>query len=322
MTGIAPGGWMPYAERNFAQQMMTDSWRHATPRFGEVGGDVNLPEQALLYDLEVKANGKLCSRIWQQEGSCVGAAGARSYTQSMCGDKIHRNTGEEIKDLCPWPTWGIGRKIGGLNSRGAGSFGAAQAKAVESWGMLPADDPRLPQPTNRDGWLVWSSKIELDFSAPRYWPVPESELAPTADDHQIAHVARITTLDELWQAFAQGYGVTCASMFGTKAKVRGGYLVGEWTTNWAHQMSWSGYVTIKRATSELPAGKLIAVDNQWGPQAHVCPTLQQRGVLGSFWITEATAKKILGRRDTEVFAHGNTEDFPAREIDWDDLGMG
>ena len=184
---VAPGGWLPYDERNFAQQMMSDSWRHATPRFGEVGGDVDLPEQALLYDLEVKANGKLCSRIWQQEGSCVGAAGARSYTQSMCGDKVHRHTGEEIKDLCPWPTWGIGRKIGGLNSRGAGSFGAAQAKAVETWGMLPADDARLPQPTNRDGWLVWSSKIELDFSAPRYWPVPESELAPTAGNHQSAH---------------------------------------------------------------------------------------------------------------------------------------
>jgi hypothetical protein len=87
-------------------------------------------------------------------------------------------------------------------------------------------------------------------------------------------------------------------------------------------MSWSGYLTIKRATSDLPAGRLIAVDNQWGPQAHECPWLSQRGIRGSFWITEATAKKILQRKDTEVYAHGNTEDFPAREIDWGTLGMG
>ncbi len=95
-----------------------------------------------------------------------------------------------------------------MNNRGAGSFGAAQAKAVAEWGMLAASNERLPQPKNRNGWLVWSASIELDYSYPRRWPVPETELAPLAAEHQMGYVSRITNFEQLLQAFAQGYSVT------------------------------------------------------------------------------------------------------------------
>lgn len=310
-------GWIPRDERTIEQQRQSDAWAERTPTFGQVCGTVSLPEHALLYDLEKKATGKLCNRIWQMEGSCVGAAGARSYTQTICGDIVVRGTTEEVKDIFPWATWGIGRRMGGLNSRGGGSFGSVQARAVSEWGMLAADDPRLPQPKNRDGWLVWSSKIELDFSTPRTWSPPESELAPAAGEHKMGYTAQIKTWDELLQAFAQGYGVTCASMYGTRPAVSEGFLIGPWNGSWAHQMSWSGYYT------HPTLGPLIAVDNQWGPQAHPsCPFLSAMGVRGSFWITEGTTKKILGKSDAEVYAHGDTQDWKTRIIDWGSVGMG
>jgi hypothetical protein len=312
-----PNGWLPYDQRTHEQQMQSDSFKHATPGFGEVAAEVDIPKHALLYDLEVKATGKLLNRIWQMEGSCVGAAGARAYSQSMCGDIVHRNTQEEVKDIFPWATWGIGRRYAGMNRRGAGSYGAAQAKAVAEWGMLAADDQRLPQPTNRDGWLVWSAKIELDYSYPKAWPIAESELAPSASEHQMGYVSRITSWNDLQQAFAQGYGVTCASMFGTRPVVTQGFLVGEWNTSWAHQMSWAGYYT------HDTLGELVAVDNQWGERAHpACPFLSQKGVRGSFWIRKATVIKLLSVRDVEIYAHGNSEDWPKRVIDWDAQGMG
>ena len=312
------GGWIPYTDRTFDQQIMSDSFKNATAPFGAVNrGLGDLPARALLYDLEKTATGKLCNRIWQMEGSCVGAAAGRSYVQSMCGDIVHRKTQEQVKDLFPWTTWGIGRKLGGMNRRGAGSFGAAQAKAGEQYGMNAADNPKLPQPTNKNGWLVWSAKIELDYSYPKQWPVPEAELAVEANEHQVMHVARITKWDELLQAFAQGYGVTCASMFGTRPTVRGDVLIGDNNLSWAHQLSWSGYITHPQH------GILIAVDNQWGPNAHPeCPTLSAMGVLGSFWITQKTVTKLLSQGSVEVYAHGETEDWPVRQLDWDAMWMG
>ena len=312
------GGWIPFEERTFEQQVQSEAFCDATPAFGEVNRGVDIPKSALLFELELKANGgRLCNRIWQQEGSCVGAAGARAYTQSMCGDAVYRKTGEAIKDLFPWATWGIGRRYAGMNRRGAGSYGAAQAKAVAEWGMLAADNPKVPQPTNRDGWLVWSGKIELDYSYPRDWPVSESELAPDASDHQMGYVAQVRAWDDLLQALAQGYGVTVASMFGSRTAVREGFLIGEWNDSWAHQMSIAGY-------HEHPSlGQLILIDNQWGRNAHPeCPFLSPKGIRGSFWIRKETMVRIMSGRDAEVFVHGNSEDWPGRALDWQSLGMG
>lgn len=313
-------GYLPPSERTRREALLCAEFERTTPFFEEVGGEVDLPETALLYDLELKATGHLLPRICQQIGSCVGAAAARAYGQTQAGDFVHRKTREEIKVIFPWATWGVGRRLAGMNYRGGGSFGAAQAKAVSEWGMLSADHQALPQPTNRDGWLIWSAQIETAYSLPRAWPVPEQTLAPLAADHQMSYVARISDLKTLQQAFAQGYGVTIASMFGTAPVVRSGVLLGDWNRSWAHQMSLSGYMRHESL------GLLFAVDNQWGPDAHgACPYLEARyagAVKGSFWITEDTMSRLLKSRDAEVFAHGNSEDWPPRDIQWGSLGMG
>lgn len=315
-TGELATGWIPPSERDFAQKCLTAEFDEVTPRFGDVNVGVDLPKHALLYECEKKATGSLLPRIWQKSGSCVGAGGARAYGQTMCGDIVHRQTVEEVPLLFPWATYGIGREIAGMRGRGDGSFGAAQAKAVSEsgFGMLRADDQRLPQPTIRDGWAWWSAQIEKEWSWPKQWPIGRDVLAPDANNHQISYVARIKSWDELCQAFAQGYGVTCASMFGTRPRVQDGFLVGEWNDSWAHQMSWAGYYT------HDSLGELVAVDNQWGPGAHPeCPFLSQLGVRGSFWIRKTTVERLLSSGDAEVFAHGNSEDWPLRTIPFDEF---
>lgn len=316
---ITPRGWIPRQERTSHQMLMTREHDAATPTFGQVNAGLkDLPKRCLLYENEKKATGALLPRIRQYDGSCVGAAGGRSYAQTMCGDIVHRKTKEEVPLLFPWTTWGIGRQLANMRGRGAGSFGAAQAKAVstQGFGMNRADNPKLPQPKISKGWAGWSFDVERSYSWPPSWPVSKAELEQEANSHQMEYFARIKSLDELKQAFAQGYGVTCASMFGTRPRIENGRLVGRWNDSWAHQMSWSGY--------DLDdAGRLfVPDDNQWGAEAHPsCPILSALGVFGSFWIPEDDVVKCIDRG--EVFAHGNSEDWPVRELNWSEsLGIG
>lgn len=312
-----PQGYLPPDQRNPFQVRLGVNYDERTPRFADVNrGAADRPDAALLFELETKATGKLLPRIGQKEGSCVGVSWARSLAQAICGDIVVRRTREEVKNLFAFATWGYSRRLAGLNSRGGGSFGAAMARAGVEFGMLATDNSLLPPPTEKDGWLWWTSKIELDFSVPKHWPVPEAQLALAANERQVTYTVRIRTTAELEDALVQGYGVTMASMFGTRARVVQGLLLGAWNDSWAHQMSIGGYMT-------HPAhGRVYLIDNQWGPTFHGdCPYLAPKGVRGSFWIRESTMKDILKSSSTEVFAHGQTEDWPVRSIDWE-LGFG
>lgn len=313
------GGWIPYEERTFDQQVMSDSFKHATPPFGAVNrGLGDLPKQALLFQAQIKATGKLLPRIWQKTGSCVGAAGAGADMDAMCGDILYRNTQEEVKLLFPYATWGIGRKLGNMRGRGDGSYGAVQARAENEWGMIAADDPHIPKYSERDGWYWWTAQQEREYSWPASWPVKEEELRPAANDRQVTHITRVTTWDELKQAFAQGYGVTCASMYGSRTmRVKSGRLMAIWDAAWPHQTFWGGY-------EEHPElGEIVLNNNQWGPNAHPeCPYLSQFGVRGSFWMPKADVVKLLANRSAEIYVRSNTEDWPVRQLDWDSMWMG
>lgn len=312
-------GWIPYEDRNDFQKRMSDNFIEQTPAFGEIVNVTNRPETALLYTLEKQVTGGLLNRYGQFDGSCVGVGWARAATQSMCGDFAHRGTNEVITDLFPFATWGVSRRLAGLNSRGAGSYGAAMAKAGQTFGMLAANNPLIPRFSLKDGnWIAYSGDVELDWSVPRQWPVKESELAPIAEQTQVIYVARIRNVEELKDAISQGRGVTIASMFGTSPRVVDGVLTGEWNRRWAHQMSIGGY--FKHPTN---GRTMYAIDNQWWKNAHgACPFLSQMGVYGSFSISESTMTEILNSSGAECFAHGDTEDFGVRVINWDSMGMG
>ena len=319
---ISLQGWIPVSERDYEQTLLTKQFDSNTPRFSEVNHGVSdLPKRALLYDLEIKATGKLTLRYYQLSGSCVGFGGARAYVLAQCGDVAVRGDREEIKSVHPLPTYGYGRKVGGMRSKGEGSFGAAQAKAIAEFGMLAADDSRLPKMTEQDGWLKCDSgKTEINWSYSPQWPVSESTLAADANKCVIHTVSRVRSRDELKQGFAQGYAGTMACMFGSNnMRVKDGVLIAPWDTQWAHQQALAGYLI------HDTLGELYAVDNQWFKNAHPkCPLLSSigSGVYGSYFITAETMDRILKSGDAEVFMHSNTAGFPVRKYDWGNLGIG
>ena len=311
--------WIPPAERSKRQSMLTGAFHEAIGTFEEKNSFISdLPERAMLYDLEIKATGKLGYRPHQMTGSCVGVGGARAYYQTMCGDVVVRGDHEEIIFPFPFATYGVGRAIAGMRTKGEGSFGGAQAKAIEQFGMLPFTDERLPTPTisgDTTQWIKWTSQQEMTWSHPSAWPIKQSELEKTSTEYQILDVTRITSFEGLLQALAQGYGVTTASMFGTRPRVENGVLLGRWNDTWAHQQSHGGY------WKHSQLGYIVTIDNQWNDVHGSCPDLSKLGVNGSYWVLQSDIEKIL-RQDGEVYAHSNTEGFPKKVFDWGTMGIG
>lgn len=194
------------------------------------------------------------------------------------------------------------------------------AKAGREFGMLAADHPRIPRGTVREGnWLGWTAKIELDWSVPKAWPVPESELAVDGEKTQVGFTAGIKTTDEAAQGIVQGRGLTVATTQWYRPRVVDGILEGAANDTAAHQWSVAGFYKHPRRNV-----RMWVVDNQWGAESHgECPFLwNEFGVRGSFSIPEDVFARTLAMRNTEAYLHGDTEDFQeVRVINWD-LGFG
>lgn len=327
---IRNGGWIPperipelpaIEPRTRDQMYLTEAYADQVRTFGaRMQGTVDEPERVLLHDLETQTTGGLLPRIWQVTGSCVGAAAARSYSQAMAGDVVHRGDHETVKIPFPYATYGVGRELGGMRRPGEGSFGAVQAQACgpDEFGILEWDDDRVPRPTIRDGWAQWTADQEKQWSHPNWWPVPRRELEPTAKAFGLYDVTQAKTTGELVQALAQGYGATVASNFGTRStRIEGDVAIAPWNSTWAHQMSVGGYWKHPRH------GLLFEFDNQWGPSTSIhtpCPTLLPMGIVGSFWMRADDMHTIMNSRYGEVFVHTSTGGFPLQKFDWGDMG--
>jgi len=306
------GGWIPQERRTKEQMELTEAFAASVGVFSSV--PKSLPERVIFEETELKFWPELLPRVWQTTGSCVGAGAAAAYVHAAAMDYIYRDDQEAVKLSFPYYAYGIGRQIAGMNGRGEGSFGAAQAKAVEQYGMLPYDFVRMPQPQIRSGhWWKWTSSEEFAWSHPRVFPIPLTELRSASEPYRMHKVTRIQSPEQWKEALASGYSVTLASMFGTRNRVEHDVLLGRWNDSWAHQMSSSGYWEHPRL------GLIFKIDNQWGPSFHGwCPTLKEFGVNGSFWMLAEDARKVCSRG--EVFAHSHTGGFETREGLFDDGG--
>jgi hypothetical protein len=300
-------GWIPYDKRTRNQQYLTNYWHEQIGVWEDQATYISEPDEFFLYDLEVQATGSLMPRINQLTGSCVGAGAARAYCHSQCGDVVLRLDTEEVMLPFPWATYGVGRENAGMRRAGEGSFGEAQARAVEQFGMLPINSQFATSGTVRNGWIRWTESIEMEWSHPSAWKHSRSSVEAEAGKYKMQTVSRVTSPEGLCQAIAQGYGVTLASMFGTAPRVEQGYLLGRWNKSWAHQMSCSAYV------KNSPHGLIFAIDNQWGDMHGTCPVLGPKDVNGTFWMLASDMQKVM--RNGEVYVHSNTMGFPVRRFD-------
>ena len=164
---------------------------------------------------------------------------------------------------------------------------------------------------------MWTKSDEYEFSWPPSWPVSQATLDPIAAPYKIGKQVQATSVEEVRQAVAQGYGVTMASNYGsTSMSVVDGFLMAKWNSSWAHQMNLNGYA---KHPSLGPVWLLL---NQWGKSAHpACPYLSQYDVDGAFWLPEADLKKNMSLSDTEVIVHSNTGGFAVRDLTNNRMGL-
>ena len=303
-------GWIPYEDRTSEQQSFTKAYDEQIGTFAVRGSRAaNIPDRVIFVELEKRELGHLLPRVYQQTGSCVGAAAATMYVKAQLGDVLHRSDRETIKMVFPFATYGVGRRKAGMNGPGEGSFGEAQAWACDpkNFGYVAFDDERFPQPTIKGDWWQWTAREERQWSHPRAWPVDEQQLTTTAKKYGIHAIARVRSIDELVDGLAQLYTVTIASMFAARPQVRSGVSIGHRSGSWAHQMGVSGY------WKHPQLGLIFLIDNQWSARAHPqCPTLAEWGSNGSFWTYESDMEWIL--RTGEVFLHSSTGGFEARDL--------
>lgn len=264
-------------------------------------------KKAFLWEFSKRLNGgKHIRYIRQVTGSCVGAGGA-NMLRTLAHVEMANGDPEEWPVEEGWWVWtyGQGRVRAGLNGRGEGSFGSAQAEAFVKDGWFFRNElAGLPDFQRDDSWIVLPQSVEMEWSDGR----AKSQHATIGARHLIKTAARLRNSDEAKAALANGYPITIASMFGTRgARATGSPAVqlAEWDDRWAHQMSCHAFW-------EHPSlGLIFYILNQWGSGAHPAPL--QGEPPGGFWVRASTFDMMLS---DEGFAFSAFNGFPARELSW------
>ncbi len=210
-----------------------------------------------LYEYAKAANrGNMVPLNWQLTGSCVNG-GAQTAATIRAGVEICLLPNPE-RFAIPFTLMAYGQSRYDAyrdTTRGSGSSGAYMAKCLESVGMLPIDDPRLPKPTITGPALVYTKNVELDFSSIKYHP---AELRTDAKQFNMKWGA-VRNSNEAMSEIRKGRPLTWAGNWGGQDYPRPeqGYLKMRRASTWNHQQS---VVAFKEDT---PWGLMFLVVNQW-----------------------------------------------------------
>jgi len=241
-----------------------------------------------IWDLQRELfGGKLIPTHRQETGDCV-AEGATGTCQELTVWQITQEHKEQrYRPIFSPYYYATGRNqiLGGMS--GAGSTGAAMAKAINKYGTLFSDDEGVPK---YSGALAdkWGHRRNAG-------PIEQAEYAEFA---KIAHdnpanFVRLTTVEEIARAILSGIFPTIASSRGFKMKCREekGFHCFVPSGTWMHQMRFS-------AVMYDPFFAFYRM-NTWGPDAHGPPL---NGELpGGGWNHAEDVEKELKGRDVEVY---------------------
>lgn len=289
------------------------------PRFAIEGKSrqLNDGEAVRLFDLwkhpaTVAALGFAFPGSHQFTGSCVGSGyGNVVMTLSMV-EALLKSEPEEIKMLFWYYTYGRGRARGGMNGRGEGSFGSAQAEAARLDGILRADWKGLPTYTKDDG-ICYGSSVEMTWSDGKHAERSMPDVPPEAVKHLVKTTAVIKNADEGEQALVNGYPMGwCGSWGGLmQCEVKGEginrCLMNRRSGSWAHQQSCQG------VWRHPTLGRIFWIQNQWGLRAHGDDPAGGPG--GGYWISEKDFDWQC-RDSGEVIAYSQHQGYPAQQLDY------
>lgn len=191
---------------------------------------------------------KYLSGKWfgQNSGSCVITNCSNILLCQIVIESLLRATGEEIDAEYFWgPSYGWGRHFGGMDDEGGGSYLSVQLRAFMEKGLARLNaSPDFPKYTERDGARWIPGNVEKWWARqPNYGTKYDSLM----DDHLIVDGAMIPSgrdwqdgMQQMITALDSG-PVFYAGMLGfDKLTHQDGLTIGEWDTNWSHNMGVSG----------------------------------------------------------------------------------
>lgn len=260
-----------------------------------------LPDLVAQQDAAIKVLGHLLpTRNQGNAGTCVGFGthGAVEFTTLI---SIARGRPFQFFDTAIEPTYGGGRiEIGkGRLGRSDGNIGAWCAEFVKRWGVC-----------SRQNYS--SLKIDLsEYSIPisRDWGlrgVPDA-FEPVLKQHPVSTITKITSLEQLKRALANGYGVAESSGYLLR-RTRNANGIIEAYVGGGHCQCISGYIDIDGAT-------YFEFRNSWGDGAHTGPTHPKFPSKAGGLVHQAKVKAMIDQGDTWAFS--DVAGFPARNlVDW------
>lgn len=279
----------------------------ATTAAGSVAAN-DLPDKAYLWEFSKIATGKhIPARDQKSVGSCVafGAITAIEYLAVIqIADRIKKGLPPtEFRSLSQEVMYGFARhQIGkdALRNKGDGAVGAWAAKAANEYGVVVRD-----KYTGYD-LSEYSERLCRQFGETG----PPSIFLPIAKEHLVKSISPIKTTDELMKALANKYPVSTASSvgFGNRGPyVRDADGILYASGSWNHQQMFCGY------TTHPTKGVLFYVENSWGSQWISGPTGAGDPPSGGYYVTKATAQKMLDGGDSWAFS--NLVDWNV-QLDW------
>lgn len=304
----------PYlpARRTREESMIDQAIRSAWPRFEITGREAGDVTKACLWEPVVKVNGRHWQPMFQETGSCVCQGGHAATAYTAACEVWAAGEPEEVKfPLFCLLAYGRSRHYMGARGPGEGSFGSVMARAVKEDGVLAADFSGLPPFKEANGGLTWGRATELKWS---YIPDRADEFDPfqeAAKIHPVRTVAQCKRADDVAAAIRNGYGCTCASMWGGRMQCQATsdppVLLNQRVTEWAHQQAIIGW------WEHPKLGEIFYIQNSWGNPHGDDPA---GGPPGGYWVKKADVDWMC--RD-EVYVFSAFDGFPAQMINWGDI---
>lgn len=264
-------------------------------RLAIIGGTGEVGKRMMLWEVAREFLGKDPLNYPQEIGDCVsfGAKNAIEYLQAYHIAKGERGT---WKYIFPPYLYGCGRGlVGGSRSRGDGSLGIWQAKAVMKYGTIASDGEGVPK---------------YSGSVARSWSIgPPENFIPVGQKNLVRSAAKVKTWEEVTAALWNGYPVTIASTVGFDMTPRSDGFH-HYSDTWPHQMVLIGY-------SEDPEPH-VCILNSWG-DVHgkiVDFTTNQEWPKGTLRVRKKDVLAIL--KDDDSFAYSDMDFFPARSLTRED----
>lgn len=289
-------GWVRPEDRDAQTQAHVTRLVSAMPLFATKGAP-KLGGRLVLWDFARKVTGgRHLPTYDQQIGDCVSMGAANAVNYLACMEIARLGDRERFRPAYqPW-IYGISRvQVGKGRIRGDGSIGAWAAEGVKRFGVLAADEERVPP---------YSGAIARRWGNP---PGPPKEFFDEAAPHIVKTTAPVRSYADVRDALLNGYPVTVASMQGFRMRpaIDKGKHWGVPAGEWAHQMAFIG-------VDDDPKRPGAYCLNSWGESAHGPPA--DDAPPGGFWVDAEVVERMV--RQDDSFAFSQFDGFPEQSLDW------